>query len=227
MFSLMLCFLIGSLFPEKQFSKWNAGISFGPDYNWLLTGTSYRENVIHEMNTGIIVSGTLAYRFTRHLGVSTGLSWTQKNYTRSCTYLNQKSFASFTNTFVEMPIFFDFSFGSERTRFVTSAGGYFGYWTVREVEGEDVIYDGYASDSIASYEESAFNGTRDNRFEAGLIARLGCFFTEDPLSVYLGVAYAYALTDLSKNYQKNTANKHNSTITAEMGLSLAWGGNKK
>lgn len=220
--------LLCPLVAEEGFHPWSACISLGGNVNWLVTGKTYRDSVSYEGRNGWSVSLSLSYRFTRHFGLSSGLSWQQKGYVRSGSYLNQDVYASFGNTFLESPILFDFSFGSERIRMVTSLGGYLGYWQGMEISGRDVINDGLAADGVSTYQESGnFNSDRDNRFSAGLMAKVAFVFASpEGFAATIGFGYAHSLTDMSRDYQRNTINKYNSTVMGEVGLMLSWGGRK-
>lgn len=233
--SLILLFLSPFAIFALDGGEWYVGVGGDYVYNMMMTNTGYRENTYYDNDHGFAVSVPVIYQFNDWLGLESGLRYTQKNYGWRHNLEPQKSYAytdkaKVKNHFLEIPIAVNFSFGNDTIQSVASVGAYMGFWLASQRSGtlkstSDVYYD--SGLVFVDFNETVeFNDVRDNRFEAGLLARTGFTVNVDPVVFYLRGSFYLGLTDLSKRYQKDLVSRYNNSITVEAGVLVGFGGAK-
>ncbi len=237
---LLLALMLLSIVPQTAFAldanHWYVGASADYVYNIIETNTGYRENTYYDNGHGFAISLPVAYQFTDWLGLESGLRYVQKNYTwRHSLYMQTAAaytdIEQYQNHFIEIPMTVNFIFGNELVQSMFSVGGYVGLWGASRRNGRmrngEILENGVTNPTFDAFDEMVqFNPTRDNRFEAGLLARTGLLFIIDPVVLYLRGSFSLGLTDLSNSYQKDQVSRYNNTLSVEAGILVKLGGGK-
>ena len=137
----------------------------------------------------------------------------QKNYSLARTDSLSGSYTKFTNSYVQVPLIIQSSFG-KRLKFILNGGGYLGYWILGRISGKtpnifSATTNGASlqneSFQLSSFDQNyAFNPQRDNRIEVGWVVGTGLQYKI--IRKYYGFAklsYYNSLTDQQKKYTIN------------------------
>jgi hypothetical protein len=208
--------------------RWFFGVEAAYAHNTLYTETGYRPFSQYVSEHGFSVGVPVRFVIFDWLAVQSGVEFIQKNYSQIRTD-NDKIYTNYTNSFVEFPLLAQVStkIGTERLRLFASAGVELGVWVLQQRKGSipTLAEPGFGDDrdktdlAYQSFDETVtWNDTKDNRFDAALIAGLGIAYNLKTCTVYIEGRYLYGLTDLEKSYQRNQAPRINDTITVGAGI---------
>lgn len=227
---LALVFLAAVSVAAQESGTWSAGLSGDYGINEMISTTGYRKNTGLTDGESFSVSIPVRYQVSSWLGVETGLRYTRKDWgwSHDAEWDAARSLHIWEKTenhFLEIPVTVDLSVGDDTARVSVGAGGYFGFWLASRHSGVTMspMYTNFATCLLPYDEPVEWNAARDNRFEAGVIARAGFEMAVSHCIVLLRGSYYYSLTDLGKPYQKDRVARHNSTFCFEMGFMLAFG----
>ena len=202
-------------------ARWRIGAWFGPSFNYHQAPQAYA-NFTYSPVLGISAGLTGKYSFRPWLAVRADLLSLMKNYTQTNSVdLDGETVPVYMtihmNAYTLVPVTAEFSYG-RRLRVHGDVGFYAGYWRVWARSGMNGAP--LTAEEPVEYEDTvAFNSTRDNRFNAGLVARVGVTF---PLGRHWegmaeGACY-YDLTDSRKAYMRNHFPHYNTTVTGTLGV---------
>lgn len=230
---VMLFILVGGV-SARDANTFYVGISGGYTYDIVRTDTGYRTDISYKGSHGFDVGVPFSYQITDYFGLSSGINYIQKNYKiehyyPSYTINTPFEYQNLTNHYIEFPLTLDFTLTNDIYSFTASAGGYIGYWIASQKSGA-----AYGSSSnwagtegLMNYYSGKYKFTKaDNRFEAGLLFRLGFEVELDPVILFLRGTYSLGLTDMRRKQALNYYPLLNDTIEAEIGMLWGFGGNK-
>lgn len=230
---VMLFILVGGV-SARDANTFYVGISGGYTYDIVRTDTGYRTDISYKGSHGFDVGVPFSYQITDYFGLSSGINYIQKNYKiehyyPSYTINTPFEYQNLTNHYIEFPLTLDFTLTNDIYSFTASAGGYIGYWIASQKSGA-----AYGSSSnwagtegLMNYYSGKYKFTKaDNRFEAGLLFRLGFEVELDPVILFLRGTYSLVLTDMRRKQALNYYPLLNDTIEAEIGMLWGFGGDK-
>lgn len=230
---VMLFILVGGV-SARDANTFYVGISGGYTYDIVRTDTGYRTDISYKGSHGFDVGVPFSYQITDYFGLSSGINYIQKNYKiehyyPSYTINTPFEYQNLTNHYIELPLTLDFTLTNDIYSFTASAGGYIGYWIASQKSGA-----AYGSSSnwagtegLMNYYSGKYKFTKaDNRFEAGLLFRLGFEIELDPVILFLRGTYSLGLTDMRRKQAINYYPLLNDTIEAEIGMLWGFGGDK-
>ena len=230
---VMLFILVGGV-SARDANTFYVGISGGYTYDIVRTDTGYRTDISYKGSHGFDVGVPFSYQITDYFGLSSGINYIQKNYKiehyyPSYTINTPFEYQNLTNHYIELPLTLDFTLTNDIYSFTASAGGYIGYWVASQKSGA-----AYGSSSnwagtegLMNYYSGKYKFTKaDNRFEAGLLFRLGFEIELDPVILFLRGSYSLGLTDMRRKQAINYYPLLNDTIEAEIGMLWGFGGDK-
>jgi opacity protein-like surface antigen len=202
--------------------RWHIGLSGGYANNTLHTSTAGRALTEYESGHGFGFAIPLRYQFNSWFAAQAELQYIQKNYTWRRTGPYDRVHSDVTNSFIELPLMANFSFGGEKLRVFANAGGYAGVWIDSRRKGVQIenTQDPFSGSIFYDeYDERVeFDKRRDAPFEAGLLAGLGLQYRFKPYVLFLEGRYYYGLTDLQQDYGYNMVPRMNDTVTVAMGV---------
>ena len=233
----LLIILIGILIlgvSARDANKFYVGLTGGYTYDVIRTDTGYRTDISYKGSHGFDVGIPFGYQITDYFGLSSGITYIQKNYRiehyyPSYTIATPFEFQNLTNHYIELPLTLDFTLSNDIYSFTASAGGYIGYWVASQKSGAS-----YGSSSnwagtegLMNYYSGTYKFTQaDNRFEAGLLFRLGFELELDSVILFLRGSYSLGLTDMRRKQTINYSPLINDTIAAEVGMLWGFGEEK-
>ena len=200
------------------------GIEGGYSYNMLNTSTGYRLYTSYENRAGFLIGVPVLVHFSKQFALGSGLRYVQKNYRYQRTLLGEHLlYSDFTNGFLQVPLFLDFSLGKNNWRIFFDIGATLGFWLRSSRKGEWMGFSENPYDpdyiQIEQFNERIkFDNRRDNRFESALFAGVGFRYTLKSFTPFISAQLHYGLTDLQKNYMLNQVSRYNNTITVQMGI---------
>jgi hypothetical protein len=202
--------------------RWHIGLSGGYANNALHTSVAGRALTEYESGHGFGFAIPVRYQFNPWFAAQMELQYIQKNYTWQRTGQYDRVHSTVTNSFIEIPLMANFSFGGEKLRVFANAGGYAGVWIDSRRKGVQIenTQDPF-SGSVFYYdydERVEFDKRRDAPFEAGLLAGLGLQYAFKPCVIFLEGRCYYGLTDLQQDYGYNMVPRMNDTFTVAMGV---------
>lgn len=233
---IILVLLSAFSLTAKEAGKFYVGVSGDYVYNMMVTPTGYRDNVTYKPGHGFSLSIPAVYQLNDWFGIETGVTYREKNYTwemktNQMELSRATEWIQYRNSYLEFPITANFTIGEGMIKSVTSVGAYFGVWLHSGQKGEisqsgsHLVNMTTGNAQLVPFEGSTgFNKTRDNRFEAGLLARTGVEVDIAPAVVFFRTSFSLGLTDMNNHYQKNIESKYNNSITAEAGILIGFGG---
>ncbi len=215
-FFLVLFLLLGS----KAYAQWEVGIAGGYVHNTLSTSSGYYYNRQYLPGNSFSASIPVYYHFRNGwFALATELSYLEKNY-RMEYYGNTFSkfeYEDVKNSYLQIPVMANFSFGGKRLRGFTNAGVYLGAWLNSHVKGR--VQHTFSGDYYEYDEPLEFDSRRDNRFEYGLLFSLGLRFQcTKSIGIFAEARYLYGLSDLQKDYMLEQYPRYNTSIQAQLGI---------
>jgi hypothetical protein len=210
------------LCSSKVSAQWELGISGGYVYNTLSTSSGYFYNREYIPQGSFSAAIPIYYHFNDWFGLGTELSYIEKNYNierygsaygPSTVYENERV----VNSYFQLPIMANFSFGGKKLRGFTNAGIYLGAWMSSHLKGSALTQ---VDEYIYYYDEAyQFDSQRDNRFEYGLLISLGLKYQfSHSIGAFVEARYLYGLSDLQKYYMINQYPRYNSTAQIQLGI---------
>ncbi|MDR3283798.1 MAG: PorT family protein [Treponema sp.] len=199
------------------------GLEGGYAYNMLYSSAGYRAFTEYQNGHGFTIGIPARYQFFDWLAVQTTFQYTQKNHALVRTGLNSAIHSEWTNSYLELPLMANFSFGGKRLRGFLNTGGYIGLWADSHIKGSarGLSQNPFDVDAIyyESYDEQVpWDNKRDQRFEAGLLAGIGVQYALSFCTFYVEGRFNYGLTDMQKDYMIQKVPRINDTITIQAGV---------
>src|SRR5579871_1955074 len=164
------------------------GVEGGWNKNHLTTSNNSQYFTEYVNQAGFQAGIPVRYRFLDWLAVEADPGIIRKNYKEQRTDFFSGIYQKNTNTYYQLPVMVQFSFGSEELRGYMSLGGYLAYWASGRIKGTtvgtlntvDTAYNTVNPTSLQGENypynfdmKYTFNSTRDNRVEMGAIAAIG------------------------------------------------------
>ncbi len=208
--------------PVLAMAQWKAGVEGGVVLNTMLVSKCYDYDRHYTGGTNGIIGIPVRYDFRDWFGLQAEVSYLTKDYSMYRSDIYKGNYYSYTNSYINIPIYARFSFGGPKVRGYLLAGGFLGAWLDSYVEGyqmryfltEDFSYSAYHFD-----EKVPFDSRRDNRFDAGVSGAIGVEYQfAKRFSAFVEGRYLYSLTDMQKEYMLKQPTKHNSTFAFQVGF---------
>jgi hypothetical protein len=225
--TVLTVFLAVLFFPPlaaQDQSPWYIGFAGGYTNNSLYTSTLNRSFTAYENGHGFEFALPVRFRFLPWLAVQAEIQYVQKNYTWKRTESYNGYYADYTNQFLDFPLMAHFSLGGQRLRGFFNAGGYLGVWLSSGRKGvQRGVHPGEGG-IVGIINDIDFNGkvefdsSRDNRFDAGILAGLGVEYNFDTFCLFVEGTFNYGLTDLQKKYMGGLVPRINDTWVVRMGV---------
>lgn len=219
-FAILMLF---SVMLTLSAATYYVGAEGGLAVNTVVAGKGYR-NYKYSAEVGFKSSVPVLIMFTDNLGLDTGLAMYGKNYKSYQTVtVDGKKQVNYNlevnNGYLELPIAFRASLPIKNFNFYLSVGGYMGAWLYGSrsgtvVNGNDKVEEVNETTDLSLY----------NRFDAGLLARIGADVGFGAFKLYAQYEYAFSVTDMNKSQKYGAYPIHNSTFSITLGA--LWGINK-
>ena len=211
------------------------GLAGGWDYNAINTNISNFAFTGYQPRSGFAASLPLHFAIGDWFAINSGVNYRQKNYQWYRTGFYAGEYIDYRNSYFQLPLTLEASFGGQHWRGFAEAGGFAGYWTGGHIKGAlpnffNPIYPEPAPapsgtllmlNSVYKFSQGYdFNSNRDNRVELGWTASLGIRLEEERWQAFIKMELQQGLTNLQKNYMINEVPRYNITETIVGGVAI-------
>jgi len=222
---------------ESTNSKLSIGFEIGTNINYLITNVSDLNATEYSSLNGVNFGVPILYKANDWFAIKTTPSIIEKNYSMQRTGYYTGIYRDTKNTYLQLPIMSEFSFGEQKLKGFLDLGAYAGYWSSSQIKGampnilNQPQYGTYINNSNTlsstifqdynayNYDEKyQFNPIVDNRIELGLIIGGGISYqVNDNGKLYIDTKYYYATSDQQNNYQQGLSPRYNETYSFSVG----------
>ena len=195
------------------------GAVFGGTTNTYHVNTHYAYDEIYRNGHGLNGGVSFLWQANPWLGLRTDPVLTNKNYSQCrAMQVAEPNRIKYKNTYLQLPIMADFSFGGSRLRGHLDLGLYCGYWMKSNVTGTEIAFDCIDSYNYAFDEPYEFDKLNDNRFDMGYAAATGIsylfgnhFRLQAEVSLFYNLVSTHVVNPIAPDPTYNT------TMTANIG----------
>jgi hypothetical protein len=225
--------LLLSLLSIDTKAQLSIGMEAGGNKNFLFTNNQSQSFSVYKGVNGVSFGIPVLYKFNDWFSLQADPSYIKKNYKTERTDFFEGVYQTNINSYLQLPVSARFSFGGKQVKGFINLGAYAAYWTAGKVKGAeanilDPVDSAYAMVNPANIfgenkaynynEKYAFNNTRDNRLELGLVAGLGISYDiTERWQLFAEGRYTYSLTDQQKNYMLKQVARYNDTYGISVG----------
>jgi hypothetical protein len=209
----------GRVYTKGSFT---AGLYSGYTYNSIFSSVGYRSFTEYGNGHGYVVGIPAGYSITDWFTVYIEPSIIAKSYMLLRTGYVAGTEQNWRNTYFQMPLVAQFSFGGKNIRGFVSLGGYAGGWTNSHTWGWYRESTSFVSEYGKEYfyyfrENVKFDKERDNRFDGGLLIGLGLKYDFTGWGIFAEARYYCSLSDMQKNYMYEQVPRYNDTYVFTIG----------
>ncbi len=195
----------------KAQTRWRVGASGGADYNWYSIDTQYQTDFRYDGAWGWSASVFGQYDFFDWIGLRAELEATERNYRFRRTGIYSCTNYVTHNTYVQLPVMTQFSFGGRHVRGFLNAGVYAGYWAAGQYKG--TLNDLIVGDITQVDEPYIFQKKKDQRADFGLAGGLGIEYRFlKHWAVHIEGRCYYSYISTVKQYMKVKDYRYNTTL---------------
>ena len=213
---MMLAVLL--LCPAKAVSQWRVGASAGADYNWYLIDKQYQTDYHYTGAWGWSAAVFGQYNFMPWLGLRAELEVIERGYRLYRTGVYAGTDYTTRNTYVQLPVMTQFSFGGQKVRGFVNLGVYAGYWAAGRQKGS--FYDSMNCLVLPVDDAYRFQKEKDQRADFGLAGGLGIEYRFlEHWAAHVEARCYYSLISTVKPYMRVSDNRYNTTLGLQAGFS--------
>lgn len=213
--SVFVCLCLLSTFSAQ--AQWRIGAAGGGDYNWYAINTNYQTDFRYDGAWGWSAAVFTQYNFLPWVGLRAEIEATEHNYRfyRTGTYAGTNYVVH--NTYLQLPVMAQFSFGGEKVRGFVNAGVYAGCWLAGRYKG--TWYDALSGKTAPLDQAYTFDQERDQRADFGLAGGLGIEYRFLPhWAMHVEGRCYYSLISRVKPYMRVKDNRFNTTLGINLGF---------
>lgn len=154
-------------------AQWQIGAKTGADVTTITRSQAGRVDEEYSSQSGYDFGISGRYQFNDWFAVRADLELLQRNHRmdRNLNYL-EPVYTKHTNTYLQLPVMADFSFGGKKLRGHLYAGGYVGSWLTVKTSGVSYWMTDF-NINFTDFDESYNFTDEDRRFNAGLTGGVG------------------------------------------------------
>jgi len=213
---LLCALLLCSALPVS--AQWRVGVSGGGDYNWFTINKQYMNNYHYDGAWGWSAAVFGQYNFKDWLGLRFEVEASERNHRvyRSgmmdgTNYINR-------NTYLQLPVMAQFSFGGEKVRGFVNAGVYAGCWLAGRQQG--TYKDSFSGNTYRINAPYEFQKDKDQRGDFGLAGGIGMEFRlVEHWAMHIEGRCYYSFISTVKPYMEHVKdNRYNTTLGIQAGF---------
>ena len=214
---ITLCAMM--LVPVKAQAQWRIGASGGATYNWFSVDRQYQNDFHYDGAWGWSAAVFTQYNFFDWLGLRAEVEASERNYRFYRTGIYAGTNYVTHNTYVQVPVMAQFSFGGQKVRGFVNAGVYAGYWADGRYKG--TVYDMMNDKTNPTDAPYIFQKTKDQRADFGLAGGLGIEYRFlEHWAIYAEGRCYYSFISTTKQYMEHTKDyRYNTTLGVQAGFS--------
>ena len=209
------------LMPLAMHAQWRIGASGGGNYNLYSINTQYQTDYRYQGAWAWNAAVFGQYNFKDWVGLRFELEACERNHRFYRTGLYEGTNYLTRNTYLQIPVMAQFSFGGQKVRGFVHTGVYAGYWLAGWQKGTMLDY---LSCQVCDIDEPyVFQPDKDQRWDFGLAGGLGIeykFLEHWALHVE-GRCY-YSFISTVKQYMKVQDYRYNTTLGIQAGFAYVF-----
>lgn len=214
-FPVLTVMVLLSLAAQAQ---WRVGASGGGDFNWYSVNTNYQVDYHYDGAWGWNAAVFGQYNFMDWLGLRAEIEASERNYRFRRTGSFSGTNYVVHNTYLQVPVLAQFSFGGQKVRGFVNAGVYAGCWLDGRYKGSMV--DMLAGKVVAVNEPYIFQKEKDQRADFGLAGGIGIEYRfMEHWSVHAEGRCYYSFISSVKQYMLIKDYRYNTTLGINIGFS--------
>lgn len=211
-----------AILPLAAQAEWRVGVSGGGDYNWFSINKQYQVNYHYDGAWGWNAAVFGQYNFKKWVGLRFELEASERNHCfyrdgiySGTNYINR-------NTWLQLPVMAQFSFGGEKVRGFVNAGVYAGYWLAGHQKG--TLFDMFTDRTLRIDTPYAFQADKDQRWDFGLAGGLGIEYRfHEHWAMHLEGRCYYSFISTVKPYMQQVKDyRFNTTIGINVGFAYVF-----
>ena len=215
-FFFLLCAML--LCPKALQAQWRVGASGGATYNWYSIDTQYQADYRYDGAWGWSAALFSQYNFFDWLALRFELEAMERNYRFYRTGIYSEMNILYRNTYLQLPVMAQFSFGGEHVRGFANLGVYAGYWAAGKQKGDFLDMMNYKVISID--DPYRFQSEKDQRADFGLAGGLGIEYSFlEHFAIHLEGRCYYSFISTVKPYMRVKDYRYNTTVGIQAGFS--------
>ena len=195
---------------------WRAGVSIGGNYNWYSIDTHYQTDYGYTGFFGGSAAAFGQYDFFPWFGLRAELEVSERNHIfyRNSIYSGTRHIT--LNTYLQMPMMAQFSFGSNEVRGFFNTGVYAGYWASSRIWG--TMVNSIMGEIVKINQPYIFHFQKDRRLDLGLAGSMGIeYFPAEHWVVSIEGRCYYSLLSTVRQYMAVADFRYNTTIALQIG----------
>ena len=199
-------------------AQWRVGLSGGADYNFYSINTQYQADYHYTGRWGATAALFAQYDFFDWLGLRCEAEMVQKNHKFYRTLAYAGTNYNTRNTYIQLPVMAQFSFGGQKVRGFANLGVYAGCWVNSHLKG--TICNVLTDETEQLNQPYDFYSKRDQRADFGLVGGVGVEyrFLEHWALQLEGRCY-YSFISTVKQYMAIKDYRYNTTLGLQAGIS--------
>ena len=210
-------FLVLVLFPLMAQAQWRVGVSGGADYNWYSINTSYQTDYHYDGAWGWSAAMFGQYNFLEWVALRAEIEATERNYRFYRTLEYDRTDYTTRNTYLQLPVMAQFSFGGQKVRGFVNVGVYAGYWLAGQEEG--TFFDPFSKRVFDINAPYNFQDEKDQRWDFGLAGGLGIEYRcAEHWAIHAEGRCYYSFISRVKPYMLIKDYRYNTTIGMNLGV---------
>jgi hypothetical protein len=236
--AVILIAAISNVYAQKE-KHFEVGIHGGYGSVWIINQNNYGlTEMDYEYTWGGGYNLQLVYNFTENIGLFTEVGIMNQGQDYTDEWGNQSVERSLKLNYLNVPLFFKYSYGESVARFRLLVGPQFSFLQKAEqaytINGKD-FHQNVVNEEGESFDAGAKDiKDRYNSSDIFIVLDLGAdiFLVEDMLYLSTGIRMAYGLTDINasayqmKNGEGNYDPSHNASVVFRLGINyIIAGGN--
>lgn len=216
-FAAVLLLFVFSCHLAPLHAQWRIGASGGATYNWYSIDKHYQTDFRYDGAWGWSAAVFTQYNFFDWLGLRAEVEASERNYRFYRTGIFEGTNYVLHNTYVQLPVMAQFSFGGQKVRGFVDAGVYAGFWAAGRYKGTN--YDYLLGKTVPLDEPYIFQKEKDQRADFGLAGGLGIEYRFlEHWAVHLEGRCYYSFISNVKQYMEIKDYRFNTTLGMNIGV---------
>jgi len=217
LFVLVAILLTAPILTGGVHAQWRIGAAGGATYNWHSVDMQYQVDNRIAGAWGWSAALFTQYNFKDWIGLRAEVEAMERNHRfyRTGTYAGTNY--TYHNTYIQLPVMAQFSFGGKVVRGFVNTGVYAGYWAASQQKGSFYVPMGGRTFDVD--EPYIFQSDKDQRGDFGLAGGLGleCRVAEHWAIHVEGRCY-YSFISTVKQYMRVKDYRYNTTLGIQAGF---------
>jgi len=198
-------------------AQWRVGATGGATYNWYNLDRQYQNDFRYDGAWGWSAAVFTQYNFFDWLGLRAEIEASERNYRFRRTGIYEGTNYVTHNTYLQVPVMANFSFGGQKVRGFVNAGVYAGCWLAGRYKG--TTFDMLIGETEPVDAPYIFQDKKDQRGDFGLAGGIGIEYRFlEHWAIHAEGRCYYSFISTVKPYMAIRDYRYNTTLGVNLGL---------